>query len=554
MTVEQATPDGVDHVEAATMALFARMHAPGIGPQERRRVREQIIADNLPFATRLAHRYRLRGQDDDVLEQVAALGLVKAVNGFDPRRGKPFFGYLIPTVTGELKRHFRDKGWRVHVGRQLQERCLEFGRVRAQLHQTLRRQPTIAELAQALGGPQDEVVETWIAASAYDVDSLNARVSDTDDSAELQDLLGQDDADLAGACDRLALRELLRRLPELEQYVLTRYFFGDATQEQIAHSLGVSQMQVSRLLRRTLHTLHRQLDGDDDTPAPATTAQITAATTAGHTAVTVTGDLDQASAARLRDTLVDTAVRTRPRRLIVDLTRAGQADGAIVRALVDGHRATGHSGTTFMVTGIDPVLFERLRRLGVTRLFPCRPSHRATAHNATEPIADAHRRPATPPASPQASRPDAPRQLTHHLTASKDGTADPTDHGDGHRPVDMGLCTPARGPAGHRHPRPTHDPDEDRPDPRQAPTPEPSRDRHGAVPSGNPDWYGSRRPGTRRPRRDGAQPPSRRQPWPRRSPQPAVGSEPEHAPIDHDPKKPSTGAEAPPPGPPGRSP
>ncbi|MFC7279305.1 SigB/SigF/SigG family RNA polymerase sigma factor [Paractinoplanes rhizophilus] len=390
MTLQQETPDRVDRVEAATMALFARMYAPGTGPGERRRLREEIISSNLPLATRLTRRYRHRGQDDDVLAQVAALALVKAVDGFDPGRGKPFFGYLIPTVTGELKRHFRDKGWRVHVGRHLQERCLELGHVRAELGQTLRRPPTIAELAQALGGTEDEVLEAWMAASAYDVDSLNARVSDADDAAELQDLMGQEDADLAGACDRLALRDLLRRLPELEQYVVTRYFFGDATQEQIAQSLGVSQMHVSRLLRRTLQALHRQLDGDETGPAPATTAQVTASTTSGRTVVAVAGDLDQASAARLRDKLVDTAVRTRPRLLVVDLTRAGHADGATVRALVDGHRATGHSGTAYMVIGVPPALFERLRRLGVTRLFPCRPAHQAAAAPvvAAEPVAE----------------------------------------------------------------------------------------------------------------------------------------------------------------------
>jgi RNA polymerase sigma-70 factor (sigma-B/F/G subfamily) len=258
MTLQQHTSD---RVELTTIALFARMRDPRVGPDRRRRLREDIIARNLPFATRLAHRYRHRGLDDDDLEQIAALALVKAVDGFDPERGKPFFGYLVPTVTGELKRHFRDQGWHVRVGRNLQERCLEFTRVRAELSQTLGRSPTIADLAEAMGSTEEDVVETWTAANAYAADSLNAPVSGDQDAAEMQDLMGQEDPDLASTCDRLALRELVSRLPELNQYVVTRYFFGDATQEQIARSLGVSQMYVSRVLRRTLQALRRQLDG-----------------------------------------------------------------------------------------------------------------------------------------------------------------------------------------------------------------------------------------------------------------------------------------------------
>ncbi|MEU4244703.1 SigB/SigF/SigG family RNA polymerase sigma factor [Actinoplanes sp. NPDC026619] len=365
--------------ELATAALFATMDDPATGPADRDGLRARIIELNLPFAARLAHRYRNRGQDVDDLEQVAALALVKAVDGFDPRRGSPFFGYLIPTVVGEVKRHFRDKGWTMHVSRGLQERHLEFVRARASLMQQLRRTPTVGDLAAALEITQEEVLATWAAGNAYDVDSLNSGVSAVADAVERQDLVGADDPDLISACDRLALRELLRRLPEREHFVVTQYFFGDATQEQIAGAIGMSQMNVSRLLRRTLQSLRRQLDGEtDDRPAVVTPAGISIYVKGQRAVVTIAGDIDAGAAAQLRDVLVDTAVQERPRHLVVDLRGAGAAGAETVRALVDGYRAGGHTGTTLAVFNVPAELFRLLTHLGVTRLFCCRPAGQAS--------------------------------------------------------------------------------------------------------------------------------------------------------------------------------
>ncbi len=426
---ESAGYPAVDSTESATTVLFAEMGRSGTGPDERRRIRARIIELNLPFARRLAHRYRDRGQERADLEQVAALALVKAVDGFDPRLGKPFFGYLVPTVVGELKRHFRDKGWGVHVGRGLQERHLELARARGVLAQTLQRSPTVDELAGALHVGREEVLATWAAGNAYDVDSLNVRVSDGD-TTERQDLLGGDDQDLVAVCDRLALHAALRQLPEREQHILARYFFGDATQEQIAGELGMSQMNVSRLLRRTLHQLREHLDGDAGIPrSPARRAGITSGTHGGRAVVTVGGELDERMAAELRDVLVDTAVRARPRHLVVDLRGVGAASRKTVGALVDGYRAGGHTGTTLVVVNIPAGLYGLLARLGVTRLFDCRPAEPPVARTATSAStpagnAQSRRRPAGDRCGgdrPHSGRPPVQARRAHRPGVAADG-------------------------------------------------------------------------------------------------------------------------------------
>jgi RNA polymerase sigma-70 factor (sigma-B/F/G subfamily) len=344
----------------------------------RERIRAQIVELNLPFAVRLTRRYRNRGQAADDLAQVAAVALIKAVNGYDPELGKPFFAYLMPTVLGELRKHFRDTGWAVHVDRGLQERHLELVGVRTSLTQRLRRPPTIEDLAAELKIEPAQAAEAWKAGNAYAYDSLNVPVSSSIDGAERIDLLGGDDPDLASVSDRLALRELVRRLPERERYILTRYFFGEASQQQIAAEIGMSQMNVSRLLRRTLESLRRQLDGQAGTlPAAADLVDIRTQVTPGGASATVAGDVDDRAAAQLRDMLVDLVVRERPRRLIVDLHGVGTAGGRLVRALVDTYRAGGHSGTRLAVVNVPSDLFHLLSRLGVTRLFPCRAAERS---------------------------------------------------------------------------------------------------------------------------------------------------------------------------------
>ena len=397
MSPDLAVPElaGVDETERRSSRLFALLHHPATGERERRRLRDEIIECNMPLVTRLARRYQHRGQNNDDLVQVAAFALVKAVDSFDPARGKPFFGYLTPCVVGELKRHFRDKGWTLHLCRRLQERHLELAQHQAVLTHRWGRAPTVAELAAAMRTTQDDVVEGLAAGRAYRPESLNARVSDEHDSSERQDLLGAEDPALASLCDHLALRELLHRLPERDRFIVTRYFYDEATQDQIAEELGMSQMNVSRLLRGILGELRRRLDGESEDKGRAARARSRHrifAYPAGprDQVIAVTGDFDDAAAGELRDVLVDTAVRLRPRRTVVDLRGLGEAGGSAARALVDGYRAGGCGGTTLIVVNVPPTFLNLLGRLGVDRLFPCHPAA------APEVVATApRRRPAT---------------------------------------------------------------------------------------------------------------------------------------------------------------
>lgn len=369
----------VDATEVATAALFRMLCDAELQPARTDRLRARIVELNLPFATRLTHRYRNRGQTNDDLAQVAAVALIKAVNGYNPELGKPFFAYLIPTVLGELRKHFRDTGWAVHVDRGLQERHLELVHARAALTQRLQRPPTVEDLAAELKIGTAEVLEAWAAGNAYAHDSLNAPASPGTDGAEFVDLLGGDDPGLASVSERVAVRDLIRRLPERDRYILTRYFFGEASQQEIAGEIGMSQMNVSRLLRRILESMRQQLNGNaDGLPAVADAVDVHTHVAPGSTLVTVSGDVDDRAAAQVRDVLVDTAVRERPRRLVVDLRGVGIAGGRLVRALVDAYRAGGPSGTRLAVINVPADLFDVLSRLGVTRLFPCRTVDRTT--------------------------------------------------------------------------------------------------------------------------------------------------------------------------------
>ncbi|WP_199516663.1 SigB/SigF/SigG family RNA polymerase sigma factor [Nucisporomicrobium flavum] len=386
---ERPQHGSVDDRERATAALFRQMEDAAASSDERRRIRARIIELNLPLATRLAYRYLNRGQSADDLRQVAALGLVKAVDGFDAARGKPFFGYLVPTVTGELKRHFRDHGWDVHVPRRLQERYLEVTRTQSALTQRLRRAPGAAEIGAVLGIADHEVVEALGAAAVYDVSSLNARVSGEDDAAERQEFIGAEDAALMSVCDKLVLRRLVQDLPERDRHILSLYFFAEMTQDRIAAVLGMSQMNVSRLLRRILDQLRRGLDDGAERPAEPSCARtgISMNHTRDASVLTVHGDVD---ASVLRRALVDAVVRARRGRVVVDLRQAATAGAVTARALVDAYRASGSSGARLAAVDVPPELYDVLRRLGVTRLVPCRPLC-APAASASLPSEDEHR-------------------------------------------------------------------------------------------------------------------------------------------------------------------
>jgi RNA polymerase sigma-B factor len=221
-----------------------------------RRVRDELIEAHLRLAEHLARRFANRGVPLDDLIQVASLGLVKAVERFDPERGLEFSTFATPTIVGELKRYFRDKGWSVRVPRRVQELHVEINSLVAELTQELGRSPTIAELADRARTSEDEVLEAMEAGQAYRSTSIDAPMRGDDaDSTGLGDQLGDADANLFDAENRVLISDLLTVLPKREQLMLHLRFFEGMTQSQIAERLGISQMHVSRLLAKSLRIL-----------------------------------------------------------------------------------------------------------------------------------------------------------------------------------------------------------------------------------------------------------------------------------------------------------
>lgn len=230
---------------------FAREHDASL--------REQLVAAHLGLAEYLARRFANRGEPLDDLVQVASLGLIKAVDRFDPDRGVEFSTYATHTIVGELKRHFRDRGWAVRAPRRMQELYLRLGKVVATLGQELGRSPTIAELAAEVSVSEEDVLEALEAGQAYRSTSLDAPAG-TDEGETLGARLGEEDASLENAESRATLSPLLAQLPPRERLILRLRFFDGLTQSEIASRLGISQMHVSRLLARSVAALRSAAD------------------------------------------------------------------------------------------------------------------------------------------------------------------------------------------------------------------------------------------------------------------------------------------------------
>jgi len=245
--------------DTAARTLLILLHDLPVDGPDRERVRERVIEMHLPLAEYLARRFRNRGEPFDDLVQVANLGLIKSVDGYDAGRGAAFTSYAIPMIVGELKRHFRDKGWDVRVPRRLQELRLEIGKVTGDLAQALGRSPTVADIAARLSVTEEEVVAGLDSGHAYRALSLQAPVQGEEPVTELGDLLGDIDRDMEHVEDREALRPLIAKLPPREQKIIALRFFGNLTQSQIAAELGISQMHVSRLLSHSLAQLRQGL-------------------------------------------------------------------------------------------------------------------------------------------------------------------------------------------------------------------------------------------------------------------------------------------------------
>ncbi|GEJ98604.1 SigB/SigF/SigG family RNA polymerase sigma factor [Streptomyces sp. ATE26] len=233
-----------------TAALFARLAELEEGP-ERDAVRDELVTAWLPMAHRIAGRFRDRGEAVEDLRQVAALGLVKAIDRFDPSRGA-FESYAVPTITGEVKRHFRDRMWALRVPRRVQELRNRVRVARRELTQNPGTpEPTSADIAAHTGLTEEEVAAGMEALESFSTLSLDAELSSGDDGYSLADTLGAADGAFDVVVDREAAKEGLRRLPERERAILYMRFFEDMTQSRIADRLGISQMHVSRLISRS---------------------------------------------------------------------------------------------------------------------------------------------------------------------------------------------------------------------------------------------------------------------------------------------------------------
>ena len=218
--------------------------------------REELVERFLPLARDLALRYTYTDEPFDDLLQVASLGLIKAIDRFEPGRGTKFTSYAAPTILGELKRHFRDKGWALHVPRDLQERTLAVSRESEALSKQLGRSPKVREVAAALGCSVEHVLEAQEAAASYEAASLDAPTGrDDDEAAPLVDMMGTNDSGYELVESRDAIASTWKALPDVERQVVELRFMHDLTQREIGERIGYSQMHVSRLLRRALNRL-----------------------------------------------------------------------------------------------------------------------------------------------------------------------------------------------------------------------------------------------------------------------------------------------------------
>jgi RNA polymerase sigma-B factor len=241
--------------------MFVALRQMPAESHEYGRQRERIIARCLPLADHVASHFGRRGESLEDLTQVARLGLMNAVNRFDPSKGPSFIGFAVPTMMGEVRRYFRDFSWGMRVPRRLRELHVQIGRSTAELAQKLGRAPTATELSQQLEVPREEVVECLIAGDAYRLESLDAPVGpENSGTARLADSIGSVDPQIEHITNREAVRALVAALPEREREVLHMRFFESMTQSQIAERIGVSQMQVSRILAGTLQCLRDELE------------------------------------------------------------------------------------------------------------------------------------------------------------------------------------------------------------------------------------------------------------------------------------------------------
>ena len=249
--------------EPSDQELLLLVHSLPYGDPRRDEASTALIARHASIVRSCVHRYRGYPEPEELM-QVGYVGLLKAINNYDPAFGSGLSAYAAPCVSGEIKRHFRDKRWQVHVRRSAQELLLELRKATEELTGTLNRTPTDEELIARLGCSADDLLEARQADMVFSAYSLDAPLSDRDDPAQLADVLGDDDAEVEHAIDMESVSTHWDELPEREQRILVMRFYGNLTQAEIGAKLGISQMHVSRLLSRALgHLRSRLLDTPD---------------------------------------------------------------------------------------------------------------------------------------------------------------------------------------------------------------------------------------------------------------------------------------------------
>ncbi|KAA2252539.1 RNA polymerase sigma factor SigF [Solihabitans fulvus] len=255
-------PDTARHEYSHLAPLFLRLAELAEDDPARGEVRDELVTGHLPLAQHIAQRFSNRGEQSEDLVQVATIGLIKAIDRFDLTREVDFLSFAVPTIMGEVRRHFRDTSWSVRVPRRLKNLHLSINSAVGELSQQLGRSPRPSELAAHLDVSVEEVYEGLAAANAHRSTSLDDLLVN-DDSTSLGDTLGEPDVALEEIEQREALHPLIQQLPKRERTIIVLRFFANMTQTQIAEQVGVSQMHVSRLLSRTLARLRRDLaDGE----------------------------------------------------------------------------------------------------------------------------------------------------------------------------------------------------------------------------------------------------------------------------------------------------
>jgi RNA polymerase sigma-B factor len=257
---------GVEATRRRSAELFARLRdaaVPEPSPDSAAEpAREALVHLHLPLVEHCARRFRNRGEPFEDLVQVGTIGLLKAIDRFDLERGVEFSTYATPTIIGEIKRYFRDKGWAIRVPRRLQELRMQIGSASAELTQSLGRSPTPRELAERIGCSVEDILDGVESSNAYSTLSLDAGDDAEDGAATMLDAIGMDDENLEHVEIRESIKPMLDQLDAREKRILLLRFFKNMTQSQIAEEIGVSQMHVSRLLTRTLEQLRTSLEAD----------------------------------------------------------------------------------------------------------------------------------------------------------------------------------------------------------------------------------------------------------------------------------------------------